>query len=100
MPYHGTRRASPPAKFHGPIRIFPAFFGAVGPIFYRTMINFSPLRAAVTLLVLAGLLGVMPLRIAYLQTIGRERTLHWIDRQQHQGDILPARRGTIFDRNG
>ncbi len=64
------------------------------------MITFSPLRAAVSLSVLAGLLGVMPLRIAYLQTVGRERTLHWIDRQQHQSDILPARRGTIFDRNG
>jgi cell division protein FtsI (penicillin-binding protein 3) len=69
-------------------------------MFYRTMLNFSPLRAVVTMCLLAGLLGAMPLRIVYLQTLGREQTIHRIDRQQHQSDVLPARRGTIFDRNG
>ena len=64
------------------------------------MPTFSPVRAAVTLLLLAVMLGAMPLRVAYLQTYGRQRTLHSVDRQQHQADIIPARRGTIFDCNG
>src|SRR5207248_2594151 len=34
------------------------------------------------------------------QTTGRERTLRSAERQQHQTEILPSRRGSIFDRNG
>ena len=39
-------------------------------------------------------------RVAYLQTYGRQQTIRRADRQQHQREILPARRGSIFDRNG
>ncbi len=60
---------------------------------------FSPIRAAFMLmLVAAGLVG-MSGRVAYLQTVGRERNLAAAERQQFQEEALPARRGTIFDRN-
>jgi cell division protein FtsI/penicillin-binding protein 2 len=60
----------------------------------------STLRAG---LVLTGLgLGFACLvgRVAYLQTVGRQQTLKRVERQQHQKELLPARRGSIYDRNG
>ena len=39
-------------------------------------------------------------RVAYLQTYGREQTIRAAERQQHQTEILHARRGSIFDCNG
>src|SRR4051812_42441848 len=42
----------------------------------------------------------MTARVAYLQTTGRERTLRSAERQQHQTEVLWARRGSVFDRNG
>jgi len=64
------------------------------------MTNFSPTRAAAVLLVVCGLLTGMLARVIYLETIGRQQTIAQADRQQHQNQILPARRGPIYDRNG
>jgi len=64
------------------------------------MRTFSSVRAAVLLSVITALLVGMTGRVAYLQTYGREKTLHAAERQQHQADVLAARRGTIFDANG
>jgi cell division protein FtsI (penicillin-binding protein 3) len=64
------------------------------------MPTFSLYRSAIILLLLAVSLLGMTARVAYLQTTGRERTLRSAERQQHQTEVLEARRGTIFDRNG
>ncbi len=62
--------------------------------------SFSPLRAAVLFGCIAvGLLGLVA-RVAYLQTYGRQQQVLRADRQHHQGEVLPARRGSIFDANG
>lgn len=54
-----------------------------------------------TLLVIVGAgIAAMAGRVAYLQTYGRQATIDKADRQHHRTDILPARRGSIFDRNG
>jgi cell division protein FtsI/penicillin-binding protein 2 len=60
---------------------------------------FSRSRALVLLVLLALLLAGSSFRVAWLQTIGRQRTLSWAERQQYQREPLHARRGTIFDRN-
>jgi cell division protein FtsI (penicillin-binding protein 3) len=39
-------------------------------------------------------------RVAYLQTYGRESTIRSAERQQHQNEVLYARRGSIFDSTG
>lgn len=61
---------------------------------------FSLPRAAIVLACVtvgfAGLAG----RVAYLQTYGREAHVRQADRQQHKQQVLPARRGSVFDRNG
>ncbi len=57
-------------------------------------------RARGVLLLVSLLLMVMIGRVGYLQTYGREHTIRSAERQQHQIETLPARRGTIFDRNG
>ena len=64
------------------------------------MSTFAVKRAGLTVLGLGLLLVSMSARVAYLQTIGRDRTLHSAERQQHQTETLPARRGTIFDATG
>lgn len=62
--------------------------------------GFSPLRAAVLFGGIAvGLVGLIG-RVAYLQTYGRQQQVLRAERQHHQGDVLPARRGSIFDTNG
>jgi cell division protein FtsI/penicillin-binding protein 2 len=52
------------------------------------MHRFSPIRAAVTMIIiciaLAGLIG----RVAYLQTYGREHTIRSAERQQHVTETL------------
>jgi cell division protein FtsI (penicillin-binding protein 3) len=53
--------------------------------------------------VLAGILVCFVLllgRVAYLQTAGRQQTLAKAQRQHHSSQILRARRGSIYDRNG
>jgi cell division protein FtsI/penicillin-binding protein 2 len=64
------------------------------------MSTFSVHRAAAVLIVLGTLLIGMTGRVAYLQTWGREKNLRSAERQQHQQEVLPARRGTIFDSTG
>ncbi|HZL36633.1 MAG TPA: penicillin-binding protein 2 [Tepidisphaeraceae bacterium] len=64
------------------------------------MQTFSPKRAAVVFVTLCVLFCALILRVAYLQTTGRQRTLSKAERQQHQTTIWPARRGSICDRNG
>src|SRR5438045_5519501 len=64
------------------------------------MPRFSPIRAAVVLVIvccaLVGLVG----RVAYLQTYGREKTIRKAERQQHQTETLYSRRGCIYDSTG
>lgn len=57
-------------------------------------------RVAAVLTVLACGFTAMAARVAYLQTYGREETVRRADRQQHRQQVLPARRGSVFDRNG
>ncbi|HLL91128.1 MAG TPA: penicillin-binding protein 2, partial [Tepidisphaeraceae bacterium] len=64
------------------------------------MSTFSTGRAAFLFAVLVGAFGALAGRVAYLQTYGREHTIRRADRQQHQGQVLPSRRGGIFDANG
>ena len=62
--------------------------------------TFSSTRAAAVLtglgVTFAGLVG----RVTYLQTAGRATAIRRADRQQHQDQVLPARRGCVYDRNG
>src|SRR4051812_4250870 len=64
------------------------------------MSTFSVSKAASVFVVLGLMLAGMTGRVAYLQTYGREKTLRSAERQQHQTESLPARRGTIFDSTG
>ena len=61
---------------------------------------FSPTRAAVVFAGIAAALAGLVGRVAYLQTAGRPAALRRADRQQHQAEVLPARRGCVYDRNG
>ena len=47
------------------------------------MSSFSIGRAKIVLVVIASLLSGMIGRVAYLQTYGRQKTIHWAERQQH-----------------
>jgi cell division protein FtsI (penicillin-binding protein 3) len=61
---------------------------------------FSPVRACVLFAATSvGLIGLIG-RVAYLQTYGRQQTVLRAERQHHQSETLPARRGSIFDTNG
>ena len=64
------------------------------------MDTFSPRRAGAVFLLVGALFIALTGRVAYLETYGREQTLHQAERQQHQTLLLQARRGSIFDRNG
>src|SRR5476651_361980 len=64
------------------------------------MQTFSSTRAAAVLIVIGGLLVTLVGRVAYLQTLGRQQTIHRAERQQHQTESLQARRGGIYDCNG
>src|SRR4051794_22903032 len=90
--------------------------GAELPINYRTlcapivsarsqpralaMLSFSARRALVLMCFVGCAFVALVGRVAYLQTYGREQTIRRADRQQHQNEILHARRGSIFDANG
>lgn len=59
------------------------------------------MQRALTLLAAIGLaLAGMVVRVAYLQTYGRQQTIRRADRQQHMVVPLRARPGEIFDRLG
>ena len=60
---------------------------------------FSPGRATAILAVIALLLLALVGRVYHLQRTAAA-VIARADRQQHQSEILPARRGGIFDRNG
>jgi cell division protein FtsI/penicillin-binding protein 2 len=64
------------------------------------MNHFSPTRAAGVFILVGALLTTLLGRVCYLQTIGRQETVARADRQQHQSQVWPARRGGIYDRNG
>ena len=64
------------------------------------MPTFAPTRAAVVLVIICCALTGLVGRVAYLQTYGREQTIRRAERQQHQTEVLHARRGSIFDCNG
>jgi cell division protein FtsI/penicillin-binding protein 2 len=64
------------------------------------MAEFSPFRAFSMLASIGVLLIALVGRVAYLQTIGRSATIGQADRQQHQTEVLQARRGSILDANG
>ena len=64
------------------------------------MTTFSPTRAAAVLITLGIAFAALVGRVAYLQTAGRSAAVRRADRQQHQTEVLPARRGCIYDRNG
>lgn len=61
---------------------------------------FSPTRGAVVLVVVGCMLAGLVCRVAYLQTYGRQETILRAERQHHQTERLPARRGSIFDSHG
>ncbi len=64
------------------------------------MFAFSSLRAAFVMICIGcGLLALIG-RVSYLQTYGRTQTIRKADRQQHQNEILRARRGCVFDSTG
>ena len=63
------------------------------------MPTFASKRAVTVLIVLVIAFTALIGRVVYLQTIGRQQTIRRADRQQHQTEVLPARRGCIFDRN-
>ena len=64
------------------------------------MTRFSFARAAFVFVLLGGAFSLLIARVAWLQTTGRDLTLRQADRQQHRREPLPARRGSIYDRNG
>src|SRR3954468_22177616 len=64
------------------------------------MITFSPIRAAIVMCSIGGLMLTLLGRVGYLQTYGREHTIRRAERQQHQNETLFARRGSIFDTTG
>lgn len=61
---------------------------------------FSPTRAIALLCVLLTALSALVARVAYLQTYGRQTTILRAENQQHMGERLASRRGTIFDATG
>src|SRR5688500_15777781 len=64
------------------------------------MPTFSKFRACLVFIVVGMLLTGMAGRVAYLQTYGRQRIIQSAERQQHSIMRAPARRGSIFERNG
>ena len=60
----------------------------------------STFRAAAVFVALVVLFVALLGRVAYLQTYGRQQTVRRAERQHHSKDVIPARRGGIFDRNG
>src|SRR3954452_619982 len=63
-------------------------------------LSFSSFRAGAVIIVIGALLAALLGRVAYLQTYGREKTILRAERQQHQNEVLFARRGLIYDCKG
>ena len=63
------------------------------------MATFQPKRAASVLCIFVIAFTALIGRVIYLQTMGRQQSIRRADRQQHQTEVLPARRGCIYDRN-
>ena len=61
---------------------------------------FSPIRASLLLVGVSIALLALAGRVAYLTTYGRQQTIGRVERQHHQAERLPARRGSIFDSRG
>jgi cell division protein FtsI (penicillin-binding protein 3) len=61
---------------------------------------FSTIRAGFIFSLLTCLCAALIGRVAWLQTAGRQNILARADRQEQESQVLPARRGTIFDANG
>lgn len=61
---------------------------------------FSVARARVVVICVIAAFSALAIRVAYLQTYGRQQTLDRAERQQHQIRPLNSRRGSIYDRNG
>ena len=58
-------------------------------------------RAGIVVLIAIGLLFlVLSYRLIHINTAGRDRLLAAAHRQHESKSLLPARRGTILDRNG
>src|SRR5438874_4573217 len=64
------------------------------------MPTFSSKCAAIVMGTVACALVVLVGRVAYLQTYGREKTIHRAEQQQHQTERLYSRRGCIYDLTG
>ena len=64
------------------------------------MSTFSPSRAVAVMIGIAVLMTMLVGRVVYLQTYGRQQTLERAERQQHTKELLPQRRGAIFDSTG
>lgn len=62
--------------------------------------SFFPRRGLVFMLLIGAGMATLIGRVAYLQTYGRQATIEQADRQHHRREVLPARRGSIFDANG
>jgi cell division protein FtsI (penicillin-binding protein 3) len=62
--------------------------------------HFSTIRSAAVIYAIVAMFVALTGRVAYLQTYGREESITRADRQQHQNQIMTARRGDIYDRNG
>jgi cell division protein FtsI (penicillin-binding protein 3) len=61
---------------------------------------FSVARARIVVVCLMTAFSALAVRVAYLQTYGRQQTIHRAVRQHHQVRPLNSRRGSIYDRNG
>lgn len=62
--------------------------------------SFSRFRGLAILLLIGTGLVALAGRVAYLQTYGRQQVVQKADVQHHRKEVLPARRGSIFDCNG
>ena len=61
----------------------------------------DPRHRSLSLLVVLGLMfGVVVVRLGYVQVVGAERYADYGEEQRIKPIVLPAGRGTIFDRNG
>lgn len=61
---------------------------------------FSKIRAAVVISIITTCFGALIVRVIFLETLGRQATLDRAERQQHQREVIIARRGSIYDANG
>ena len=70
------------------------------PDLVATIMMPSPRRLGVVLALIGLMLVALVGRVAYLQTVMATRIVAKAERQQDSRQTLPARRGSLFDRNG